>query len=131
MSGATDRAREMRKALTPPEARMWVALKRFRARGYHFRRQVPFRGYFLDFACHSHRLVIEVDGRSHDARTKHDRVRNAVLEREGYRVMRFTNGDVRDSLAEVLEGILAVLERTRPTRTSLRDVVPPHEGEGE
>ncbi|RYF25757.1 MAG: DUF559 domain-containing protein [Comamonadaceae bacterium] len=58
------RAREMRKALTPPEARLWACLKRLRAEGFHFRRQAPFRGYFLDFVCHGRRLVIEVDGQS-------------------------------------------------------------------
>jgi very-short-patch-repair endonuclease len=64
-----ERAREMRKALTPPEARLWAGLKRLRAEGFHFRRQAPFRGYFLDFVCHGRRLVIEVDGRSHAARS--------------------------------------------------------------
>ena len=130
MSEATVRARAMRKALTPPEARMWLALKRLRAEGYHFRRQVPFRGYFLDFACHSHRLVIEVDGRSHETRWEHDRIRDAVLAREGYRTMRFSNVDVRDNFADVMDGVRAALAATDPTLTASRSV-PPHEGEGE
>jgi very-short-patch-repair endonuclease len=45
---------------------MWSFLKRLRAEGFHFRRQAPFRGYFLDFVCHAQRLVIEVDGRMHE-----------------------------------------------------------------
>lgn len=127
----TDRAREMRKRLNPPEARMWAALKRLRAKGYHSRRQVPFRGYFLDFACHSRRLVIEVDGCSHDLRWEHDRIRGAVLAREGYRTLRFSNADVRDNFDDVMEGIMSALTPSSPTRTPLRGVVPPHEGEGE
>ena len=105
----TERAREMRKALTPPEARMWSCLKSLRAEGFHFRRQAPFRGYFLDFVCHSRRLVIEIDGRTHDARLEHDRIRDAVLAREGYRTIRFSNASVRDNIDGVMRGVRAVL----------------------
>ena len=49
MFSETDRARAMRKAMTPPEARMWANLKRLRGEGFHFRRQAPFKGYYLDF----------------------------------------------------------------------------------
>jgi hypothetical protein len=45
------RAGEMRKVMTPPEIRLWLALRRLRSEGFHFRRQVPIRGYFLDFVC--------------------------------------------------------------------------------
>jgi very-short-patch-repair endonuclease len=90
-----ERAREMRKAMTPAEIRLWLALRRLRADGFHFRRQVPFRGYFLDFVCHGYCLVIEVDGQTHDDRVDHDRLRDAVLAREGYRTLRFSNEDVR------------------------------------
>ncbi len=100
-----ERAREMRKALTPPEARLWASLKRLRAEGFHFRRQAPFRGYFLDFVCHGQRLVIEVDGRMHEARLEHDRIRDAVLEREGYRTIRCPNEAVRDNIEGVMRGI--------------------------
>ncbi|WP_296176018.1 DUF559 domain-containing protein [uncultured Brevundimonas sp.] len=55
------KARAMRKALTPPEARLWVQLKLLRTRGFHFRRQTPLRGYILDFVCFDRRLVVEVD----------------------------------------------------------------------
>ena len=43
------KAREMRKAMTPAEARPWVALRSLRSEGLHFRKQAPFRGYYLDF----------------------------------------------------------------------------------
>jgi very-short-patch-repair endonuclease len=121
----------MRKALTPPEARMWVCLKRLRAEGFHFRRQAPFRGYFLDFVCNSRRLVIEVDGASHDARWEHDEVRDAVLSREGFKTVRFSNASVRDNLDAVMERVRAELVANIPTRASLRLAVPPHEGVGE
>lgn len=124
------RARAMRQALTPPEARLWSQLKLLRAQGFHFRRQAPVRGYFLDFVCFDRRSVIEVDGVSHtlEAQASKDRVRDAVLAGEGFMTLRFDNAAVRDDLDGVMAGILAQLE-ARPTR-SPRDR-PPHEGEGD
>ncbi len=124
------RARAMRKALTPPEARLWVQLKLLRAQGFHFRRQAPFRGYYLDFVCFDRRLVIEVDGVTHavEAQANRDRVRDAVLAGEGFTTLRFDNAAVRDDLDGVMAGIMGALEAL-PTR-SLRDY-PPHKGEGE
>ncbi|MGX1744948.1 MULTISPECIES: endonuclease domain-containing protein [unclassified Brevundimonas] len=124
------RARAMRKALTPPEARMWVQLKLLRAQGFHFRRQAPFRGYYLDFVCFDRRLVIEIDGVTHaiEARANRDRVRDAVLAGEGFTTLRFDNAAVCDDLDGVMAGVMSALEAL-PTR-SLRDH-PPHEGEGE
>ena len=105
MDPAVEKARAMRKALTPPEARLWIHLRRLRAEGFPFRRQSPFRGYFLDFVCNRARLVIEVDGRTHDARVEHDRIRDAVLLREGFRTLRFSNAAVRDNIDGVMERI--------------------------
>ena len=114
MSEATHQARKMRKALTPPEARMWACLKRLRADGFHFRRQAPFRGYFLDFVCNSRRLVFEVDGSSHSDRWEHDSLRDAILAREGFRTLRFSNASVRDHLPEVMERVRADLAADIP-----------------
>ncbi len=120
----------MRKALTPPEARLWVQLKLLRVQGFHFRRQAPFRGYYLDFVCFDRRLVIEVDGVTHtvEARANRDKMRDAVLAGEGFTTLRFDNAAVRDDLDGVMGGIMGALEAP-PTR-SLRDH-PPHEGEGD
>ena len=132
MSAETDRARAMRKAMTPPEARMWVGLKRLRTAGFHFRRQAPFKGHYLDFVCFQHRLVVEVDGQAHlsDDQIRHDRIRDAVLAREGFTTLRFDNAAIRDNIDGVMDFIRAKLENS-PTLASLRAAVPPHEGEGE
>ncbi len=132
MSSETDRARAMRKAMTPPEARMWVNLKRLRTEGFHFRRQAPFKGYYLDFVCFRHRLVIEVDGQSHqmEEQIRHDRIRDAVLAREGFVTLRFDNAAIRDNIGDVMDFVVAKLKNS-PTLASLRDAVPPHEGEGD
>jgi len=128
---SVERARAMRKRLTPQEARLWLHLRDLRKQGFHIRRQAPFRGYYLDFVCFSRRLVIEVDGGQHglpegEAR---DAVRDAVLEREGFRVLRFWNGEVNRNFEGVMETILRALSETSPTRP-LRGH-PPHKGEGD
>ena len=132
MSSETDRARAMRKSMTPPEARMWANLKLLRPVGFHFRRQAPFKGYYLDFVCFKHRLVIEVDGQVHqlDEQIRHDRIRDAVLAKEGFVTLRFDNAAIRDNIDDVMDFVVARLKNS-PTLASLRAEVPPHEGEGE
>jgi very-short-patch-repair endonuclease len=106
--------------MTEPEVILWSRLKRLRADGFHFRRQAPFRGYYLDFVCFSLRIVIEVDGGGHgtNAQEAHDAVRDEVLQREGFRVLRFWNGAVRQNLAGVMDSILMAL-------TEAVEVAPP------
>ena len=87
-----------------------------------FRKQVPIRHYIADFASHSAKLVIEVDGGQHDDDV--DAQRTAVIEEEGYRVIRFWNNDVLGNCEGVWAKIDAALHRPHPTPT------PPHQGEG-
>lgn len=93
------------------EVKLWSRLKKLRAEGYRFRRQAPFRGYYLDFVCFSRRLVIEVDGGQHgeDAGRAHDGVRDAVLRREGFFVLRFWNSAVRENIDGVMRGVREAL----------------------
>lgn len=106
------RARDLRNAMTEPEVILWSRLKTLRSQGFHIRRQVPLRGYYLDFACLARRLVIEVDGGHHSeaAQAAHDAVRDDVLRREGFHVLRFWNGAVRQNLDGVMYSIMAALK---------------------
>ena len=112
------RARQLRKALTPQEARLWTHLRILRKQGFHIRRQAPFRGYYLDFACFDRRLVIEIDGGQHalPEGERHDAVRDAVLKREGFRVLRFWNAEVNDNFDGVMETIFRALTEAIPSR---------------
>lgn len=67
------RARAMRKALTPAEARLWVALRELRRDGLHFRRQAPMRGYILDFFCWDRGVIVEVMARLTTPKIVHER----------------------------------------------------------
>jgi very-short-patch-repair endonuclease len=93
------------------EVKLWSRLKRLRAEGFHFRRQAPFGPYFLDFVCFAERLVVEVDGAQHteDAQWKHDRLRDQMIEREGFRVLRFWTHEVRENVDGVMHTIRLAL----------------------
>ena len=113
MASPVEQAREMRKALTPPEARLWKALKTLRAEGYMIRRQAPVLGYFLDFACSSRRVCIEVDGQHHDFpdQMRHDRRRDERLAAEGWLTLRFRALDIRDDLDGIVDQIRQTLSQ--------------------
>jgi very-short-patch-repair endonuclease len=64
-------------------------------------------GYIADFVAHSCKLVVEVDGESHDyvERVRHDERRDRWFASRGYRVLRFTNNDVLENLEGVVVAI--------------------------
>jgi very-short-patch-repair endonuclease len=97
---------------------LWLRLRDLRPQGYHFRRQAPFRGYFLDFVCFSHRLVVEVDGGGHyeDAQVEHDRIRDSVLRRRGFHTLRVSNGDVNTNMAGVMDAVFDALATSAAIR---------------
>jgi very-short-patch-repair endonuclease len=100
------RARAMRRAPTDAERRLWYGLRDRRMQALKFRRQAPIGGYIADFLCLEHRLVVEVDGAQH-AQSVRDSSRDAWLEREGYRVLRFWNHEVLTARESVLAIIVA------------------------
>ena len=63
--------------------------------------------FYADFACVSHKLVVELDGDYHDHVQENDLRRQRYLEREGWNVIRFTNEDVLRDAEAVLRSIAA------------------------
>jgi very-short-patch-repair endonuclease len=122
---SVERARELRKIMNAPEAKLWNALRQLRALGHHFRRQVPIGRYYADFCCHRRCLIIEVDGDTHGSQEAiaYDAVRDEFLRQEGYRVLRVTNLDVMRNLDGVITQVLRLLDQPPPS-------LPPHKGEG-
>jgi very-short-patch-repair endonuclease len=103
-----ERAKQLRKESTPAERLLWSALRNSTFAGLKFRRQHPVGFYVADFCCQQAKLIVELDGDSHDFSEQEDKDRTAALQHEGYNVIRFSNADVIDNL----EGILKMIART-------------------
>ena len=96
--------------MTPAEKRLWLRLRSGDMAAHHFRRQHAVDRYIVDFFCAAAKLVIEVDGDSHCDRAEYDAERTRWLnEQRDYRVLRFTNQAVYESIEAVLEQIQAAL----------------------
>ncbi len=102
---ATARARKLRQNSTEVEKRLWHRLRAGQIEGMKFRRQEPILGFTVDFVCHAHRLVVELDGGQHDSAAAADERRTKLLSQAGFRVLRFWNNDV----VENLDGVLATI----------------------
>jgi very-short-patch-repair endonuclease len=94
-----ERARKLRTELTRAEAKMWDLLRDFRPREARFRRETPIGPYIADFAWLSKKIVVEVDGDSHETEQgrTHDMARDAWMRQKGYTVLRFDNADLIDA----------------------------------
>ena len=109
------RARELRRDQNEAERRVWHLLRDRRLGGLKFRRQHVLGRYIVDFVCLEAKLVIEIDGDSHVDVPLADANRTAVLERLGYRVIRFWNSYVFDPESSIGDMILeAVKGRPHP-----------------
>ena len=123
-TGAVRRARKFRKEPTVAERILWKALRELQM---NFRRQVPIGRFIVDFAHHSSKLLIEIDGYYHgvESAAEKDAARTAWLNSEGFRVIRFSEKAVRDDVDAVVRQIVAAtLSPPSPT-------LPPSRGKGD
>lgn len=104
------RARSLRHNATDAERLVWQHLRQPPFKQHHFRRQATIGPFFCDFASHSLRLIIELDGGQH-ADNLADARRTVFLESKGYRVLRFWNNEVTENLEGVLTVLLAEIEK--------------------
>jgi very-short-patch-repair endonuclease len=110
--------RSLRNTMTDAELRLWQCLRRRQMDGFKFRRQHPFDNYILDFVCMEAMLVIEVDGGQHGDHGAGDMIRTAVLEKAGFRVLRFWNNEVLNEIEVVKESIWQALHNPSPSHPS-------------
>ncbi|MEQ8406087.1 MAG: DUF559 domain-containing protein [Oceanicaulis sp.] len=111
------RARRLRRSMTRQEALLWTRLRVLNREGIRIRRQAPMGDFIVDFACHSAKLVIELDGSGHAeaAQSDHDRRRDAWLASRGYEVIRIWNGALYED-HDTLVGYLIDTLRERAQR---------------
>lgn len=98
-------AKAMRSEPTGPEARLWHYLRAKRFHDIKFSQQVLIGPYIVDFAARDRKLAIELDGDSHGSQERYDARRTALIESEGFRVIRFSNADVMTNVEGVLQTI--------------------------
>ena len=69
-------ARELRNNSTLAEVLIWQKVKG-KSFGVEFHRQVPMLEYFVDFYCHELKMVVEIDGESHEFKYDYDQKRQS------------------------------------------------------
>jgi very-short-patch-repair endonuclease len=101
------RAKSLRRAMTVPEKVLFAELRKLRTRGLVFRRQHPLGQFVADFYCASAKLVIEVDGPTHNRTGTKDRFRDAWMRERGISTIRFSVQEIDTNL----DGVVATIVR--------------------
>lgn len=102
-----NRARYLRNNSTRAEVILWRYLKNKQMGGYRFIRQKPLLHYIVDFYCAELKLILELDGYSHDnAKAQFtDNKRRVELEAYNLYILRFSNNDIYNNIEAVLDMI--------------------------
>ncbi|MEN8253329.1 MAG: DUF559 domain-containing protein [Patescibacteria group bacterium] len=108
------RASYLRNHSTRAEIMLWNELKGKKMLGYDFNRQKPILNYIVDFFCMKLRLVIEIDGESHDFKSEYDLVRQNNIENLDIVVFRFSEKEVKKDIQSVLDSIRIWIENKHP-----------------
>ena len=100
-------ARELRNNSTKSEIILWKELKGKFEGKYDFHRQKPLDNYIADFYCHELKLVIEIDGETHnwEETQQKDFKKESRLNELGLNVLRFPDTDIFEHLDATLETI--------------------------
>ena len=106
-------ARQLRRDQTDAERKLWSRLRAAQL-GVKFRRQHPVAGYYADFCCVEHWLIVELDGGQHVQQQSRDARRTQDLQAAGFRVMRFWNDEALLRTDDVLEAIVRALGEELP-----------------
>ena len=122
-----DKRRELRRTSPRAERLMWQQLRDRRLGGWKFRRQYGIAHYVADFYCVECRLVVELDGSSHEGEdaAEYDLNRQNYFQSLGFRVVRFQNEDIYNNINGVLETLLNFCLEATPSKSPS-----PSQGEG-
>jgi len=133
----TQIARKLRQEQTQAEQHLWEYLRNRNFRGLKFRRQHPLKQYIVDFFCHSHGIIIELDGGYHKRGdvAKQDYARDFHLKELGYKVLRYRNHMVYNEPHHILNDLeRAVRQQKKYAQHKKQTTLTPNpspEGRGE
>jgi very-short-patch-repair endonuclease len=111
-----ENARWLRINTTRHEEILWEHLRKNKIHGVRIKRQHPIGNYIADFYCHAAKLVIEVDGASHNSADQklYDEERTFNLKLEGLKVIRFSDEQVEKDLDNVIGQIKKEVHERMP-----------------
>ena len=106
--------KELRNEKIKAEAIFWKYVKEKKI-GFKFRRQYGIGKYIVDFCCPSLKLIVEIDGSSHDGEDalEVDMVRQKYLESIGFFVRRYKNEQLFYGIFEVVLDIKRCCEQIK------------------
>lgn len=110
-------SKENRQNPTAEESIIWEELRNNKL-GYKIRRQHAIGAFIGDFVCLDRRTVIEIDGDYHLTNKEFDQARTEFLNSQGFKVIRFTNDDVKQDLTKVLTSIKDSLAKSPSIKES-------------
>jgi very-short-patch-repair endonuclease len=119
--------------MTGGEEVIWEIVRAGRIGGCKFKRQVLFGLYVAGFWCAEAKLVIEIDGRTHDdpLRVLKDADRDRWFARNDIRILRLSNEDVVGSTGWAEDRIREAMALTAPSPCVAAQRCPsPSRGEG-
>lgn len=114
------KARALRKNSTLSEVLLWSELKNRQLLGVQFHRQVPMLDYIVDFYCHELKLVIEVNGNSHEYKVSYDKKRQRRIETYGVTFLNFDDLDVKRNMGYVMNEIWHKVDEMKKRSSSDR-----------
>ena len=103
------KARQLRKAGNLSEVLLWQQLKGKQLLGLSFDRQKVIGNYIVDFYCSERKIIIEIDGESHNEKAEYDGLRDGYLQGLGLAVVRILDIDVKKNLQGVMEYLKNIL----------------------
>lgn len=108
-------ARELRNDSTLEEVILWSKVLKTKGTGYQFNRQFLLKiseeqSIIVDFICRKLKLVIEIDGSSHNYKVEEDIIRDKYLKNLGFFVLRLTKKEVQYNIDTVVKSIEDVIK---------------------
>ena len=93
--------------MTDAEKLLWLRLRARQLKGRQFYRQRIIGNYIVDFYCPKANLIIEIDGGQHytEEGIKKDKMRDKYMREQGYKILRFSDREILENLAGVIEKI--------------------------
>ena len=98
-----NKAKNLRKNMTPQETKIWQKIRNRQFYGYRFLRQYIIGSYIVDFLCREKNIIVEIDGGQHNETNNivYDTNRDIYLKQKGYTVIRFWNNEIDNNIEGV------------------------------